>query len=137
ITGSLAMGAGIFAMHYIGMAAMRLPAHCSYNPWIVGVSGLIAVVVSGAALRITCGLRHEAGQCRWLRLASAAIMGFAIAAMHYTGMAAACFRRSPMESVSANNVSISDVAMQGIVVVTFSILLLTIFGVVASRYVSL
>jgi two-component system, sensor histidine kinase and response regulator len=136
ITGSLAMGTGVFAMHYIGMTAMRLPAHCSYNPWIVAASGLIAVVVSGAALRITFGLRHGVGQFRWLRVASAAIMGFAIAAMHYTGMAAACFRRSPSEGLSGSNISISDVATQGIVVVTFSILLLTILGVVASRYVS-
>jgi two-component system sensor histidine kinase/response regulator len=137
ISGSLAMGTGIFAMHYIGMAAMRLPAHCLYNPWIVAASGLIAVMVSGAALQITFRLRHEVGQFRWVRLASAAIMGVAIAAMHYTGMAAACFRRSPMEDLSANNISISDVAAQGIIVVTLSILFLTILAVVAARYVSL
>jgi NO-binding membrane sensor protein with MHYT domain len=47
------MGTGIFGMHYIGMAAMRLPADCVYNPWIVALSGLIAVVVSGAALWIS------------------------------------------------------------------------------------
>ena len=53
--GSLTMGSGIFAMHYIGMAAMRLPAHCSYNPFIVTASGLIAIVVSGAAFSLPTG----------------------------------------------------------------------------------
>ena len=36
ITGSLAMGTGIVSMHYIGMAAMRLPAMCHYNPCMWG-----------------------------------------------------------------------------------------------------
>jgi hypothetical protein len=30
--GSVAMGGGIVAMHYTGMAAMRLPAECNYSP---------------------------------------------------------------------------------------------------------
>src|SRR5580692_4370475 len=36
VAGSIPMGAGIAAMHYIGMEAMRLSAMCHYNPslWI-------------------------------------------------------------------------------------------------------
>ena len=49
-SGSLVMGSAIAAMHYIGMAAMRMPAMCHYNPTVVGASILIAVVVSAAAL---------------------------------------------------------------------------------------
>jgi PAS domain S-box-containing protein len=135
-TGSLVMGTGIFAMHYIGMAAMRLPADCVYNPWIVALSGLIAVVVSGAALWITFKLREDIGRFRWLRLASAVIMGLAICAMHYTGMAAASFYRAPMMALSADDVSISVIAVQGIVAVTLVILMLTMVAVVAARYVS-
>ena len=48
--GSLAMGTGIVFMHYIGMAAMRLPAMCHYNPVYVGFSILIAVSASLASL---------------------------------------------------------------------------------------
>jgi two-component system, sensor histidine kinase and response regulator len=32
LTGSVIMGGGIATMHYTGMAAMRLPANCSYDP---------------------------------------------------------------------------------------------------------
>jgi two-component system, sensor histidine kinase and response regulator len=135
-TGSLAMGTGIFGMHYIGMAAMRLPADCVYNPWIVALSGLIAVAVSGTALWITFNLRQEVGHFRWLRLASAIIMGVAICAMHYTGMAAASFRRAPMMGLSGYDVSISGIAVEAIVAVTLVILVLTVVAVVAARYVS-
>jgi two-component system sensor histidine kinase/response regulator len=32
--GSVLMGAGIASMHYIGMAAMRLPAMCQFSPFL-------------------------------------------------------------------------------------------------------
>lgn len=134
--GSLAMGTGIFGMHYIGMAAMRLPAQCCLNSWIVSLSGVIAVVVSGAALWITFRLRQDVGGFRWLRIAGAVIMGMGICAMHYTGMAAAHFYRAPMMAISIDDVSISAIAVEAIVVVTLVILGLTVIAVIAARYVS-
>ena len=44
--GGVLMGAGIAAMHYIGMEAMRLPAMCHYSPAVVSLSILLAVVIS-------------------------------------------------------------------------------------------
>ena len=44
------MGAAIAGMHYIGMAAMRLPAMCHYSAWIVSVSIALAIVISLVAL---------------------------------------------------------------------------------------
>src|SRR6202040_1046241 len=40
--GSSLMGAGIAGMHYIGMAAMRLPAMCHFNSFLVVVSVMFA-----------------------------------------------------------------------------------------------
>src|ERR1700723_3429567 len=57
VAGSVLMGAGIASMHYIGMAAMRLPAICQYDLRIAAASILIAIVVSVAALLITFRLR--------------------------------------------------------------------------------
>src|ERR1700739_200671 len=34
VAGSVLMGAGIASMHYIGMAAMRLPAVCQFNSFL-------------------------------------------------------------------------------------------------------
>ena len=48
--GSIFMGAGITAMDYIGMAAMRVRAMCHYNPWLVTLSVVLAIIVSLVAI---------------------------------------------------------------------------------------
>jgi PAS domain S-box-containing protein len=90
-TGSIFMSAGIAGMHYIGMAAMRLPAITRYSPLLVTCSILLAILFSLVALLFAFDLREET---RWSvprRLASATVMGVAVSAMHYTGMAGASF----------------------------------------------
>ena len=90
--GSLAMGAGICAMHYSGMSAIRISPAIGYNPAIVGASVLIAVLASFAALWLAFSLkRGRSWQLAAGRLAAAIIMGLAISGMHYTGMAASRF----------------------------------------------
>ncbi|TRO22042.1 bifunctional diguanylate cyclase/phosphodiesterase [Ectopseudomonas mendocina] len=89
--GAVAMGAGIGAMHYIGMAAMRMQPGIVYEPLLFALSLLIAVAASGAALLIAFRLRRHTRHVRLLRGGAAVIMGFAIVGMHYTGMAAANF----------------------------------------------
>jgi NO-binding membrane sensor protein with MHYT domain len=58
-TGSFIMGGGIAALHYIGMAAMRLAAVCRFNPLIVALSVVLAIVFSLIALSMAFGLREE------------------------------------------------------------------------------
>ncbi|MGY2188256.1 Cyclic di-GMP phosphodiesterase Gmr [compost metagenome] len=89
--GALIMGAGISAMHYTGMAAMRMQPGIDYDPTLFGASLLIAVVASGAALWIAFHLRQHTPYVRLIRGGAAMIMGIAIVGMHYTGMAAARF----------------------------------------------
>jgi PAS domain S-box-containing protein len=90
--GSLAMGAGIVGMHYVGMAAMRADVTIGYRPAWVAASVAIAVLASLAALWLAFRLRAEGSLLRQgARLGAAALMGAAIAGMHYTGMAAAVF----------------------------------------------
>jgi diguanylate cyclase (GGDEF)-like protein len=89
--GALIMGAGISAMHYTGMAAMRMHPGIDYDPTLFGASLLIAVVASGAALWIAFHLRQHTPYVRLIRGGAAMIMGIAIVGMHYTGMAAARF----------------------------------------------
>ncbi|WP_220803162.1 bifunctional diguanylate cyclase/phosphodiesterase [Pseudomonas sp. NCCP-436] len=89
--GSLAMGAGIGSMHYIGMAAMRMQPGIDYDPLLFVLSLLIAVLASGAALLVAFRLRRHMPHVRLARAGAAVIMGLAIVGMHYTGMAAANF----------------------------------------------
>src|ERR1700726_2241171 len=113
VAGSVLMGAGIASMHYIGMAAMRLPAICQFNSFLVVLSVVFAVLISLAALWITFHFRDEKTGIGRERLAGAVVMGAAIPVMHYTGMAAASFTPSGMPVLS-NAVSISTLGTAGI-----------------------
>ncbi|HEY3507023.1 MAG TPA: MHYT domain-containing protein [Actinocatenispora sp.] len=79
----LLAGIGIAAMHYLGIAAMVMPASMSFEPILFTLSVLIAVVASAVALWFTLVIRGRAAT-----LAAAAVMGVAVCGMHYTGMAA-------------------------------------------------
>ncbi|QGZ42606.1 NO-binding membrane sensor protein with MHYT domain [Pseudoduganella flava] len=82
--GALALGIGIWAMHFIGMLAFQLPIPVGYDLGITALSLLLPVAVTGLAL---WQLRHRVVPTRRLVLA-ALLMGLGINGMHYTGMAA-------------------------------------------------
>ncbi|TMA24819.1 MAG: PAS domain S-box protein [Deltaproteobacteria bacterium] len=122
LAGSVLMGAGIAGMHYIGMAAMRIPAMCQYDSFLVVLSVVFAVLISLAALWITFHFRDEKTGTGWEKLAGAVVMGAAIPVMHYTGMAAASFTPSSMPMDLSQAVSISTLGTGGIAAVTFVVL---------------
>jgi len=82
--GALALGLGIWCMHYVGMEAFRLPVQVLYDWPTVFLSMVAAVVASAIALFVVS--RKTMGLVR-AGLASL-FMGSGIAAMHYTGMEA-------------------------------------------------
>ena len=122
VAGSVLMGAGIASMHYIGMAAMRLPAICQFNSFLVVLSVVFAVSISLAALWITFHFRDEKTGIGREKLAGAVVMGAAIPVMHYTGMAAASFTPSGMPANMSYAVSISTLGTGGVAAVTFIVL---------------
>ncbi|MGQ9367641.1 hybrid sensor histidine kinase/response regulator [Azospirillum sp. A39] len=79
-------GLGIVTMHYVGMAGMQMDARLTYHSGLVALSVAVAVAASTAALGLafrTLGVRQ--------RLLGALVLGLAVVAMHYIGMAAATF----------------------------------------------
>ena len=136
LAGGVIMGAGIGGMHYSGMAAMRMSAHCSYNPEIVALSLLVAVVVSLAALWIAFRLRNQAGQPLRIRLAASLVMGLAIAMMHYVGMAAVSFHRSTGSMTTENSVSVSIAGVIGLILLTFVVLGVAVTSAVLDQHFS-
>ncbi|WP_052007202.1 histidine kinase [Burkholderia paludis] len=82
--GAVAMGTGIWSMHFVGMLAFALPVPLGYALPDTGASLAIAVLVSYVALKVV-----TRGRPGWRRLwAGGALLGGGIAGMHYTGMAA-------------------------------------------------
>jgi two-component system sensor histidine kinase/response regulator len=116
--GSLVMGVAIAAMHYVGMAAMRMPAMCHYNSTVVSASILIAIVVSAAALLLTFRFRGVQNEFNPGKISSAVVMGFAVAAMHYTGMASISFTASPLVGDVSHAVDVSSLGVAGITIVS-------------------
>ena len=131
--GSLAMGGGIAAMHYIGMAAMRLPAMCIYSSKLVIVSVVVAVLISLVALSLTFHFRNEPQAWGWRKIASALLMGAAIPVMHYAGMAAASFTASADVPDLTHAVDVSSLGVVGIMIVAFMVLSLTVLTSLIDR----
>jgi len=125
LVGSVVMGSGIAAVHYIGMAAMRLSAACRFDLFIVTLSVVLAIGFSLAALWLAFYFRDEPKGMVWRKLGSAGLIGSAICAMHYTGMAAATFVPSFPPNLT-HSVSVSSVGTVAIGVVTLILLGLAI-----------
>ncbi|HEY4038793.1 MAG TPA: MHYT domain-containing protein, partial [Burkholderiaceae bacterium] len=125
-SGSAAMGAGICAMHYIGMAALDFAPGIVWNWALVAASGAIAVVASAAALQIFFWLRGLSdGRGLRYQLAAALVMGLAISGMHYTAMAAA---NVPVASICRSATGLGGSGLGGLVVLASGMLLsLTLF----------
>jgi PAS domain S-box-containing protein len=136
LIGSAIMGSGIATMHYTGMAAMRLPAMCSYDPTLFTLSVVFAISISLVALWLTFRFREETqGSTGW-KLVSAVIMGAAIPVMHYTGMAAARFTPIQVIPDTAHSVSSSTLGFAGVSAVTLLVLGVTVMTAALDRRLS-
>jgi PAS domain S-box-containing protein len=82
-TGSLALGTGVWAMHFIGMLAFDLCTDVDYDPLATIISGLPSVGASFVALWLIA--RERLGG--WSLLAGGVVVGAGIGVMHYAGMA--------------------------------------------------
>ena len=86
LSGSIAMGSGIWSMHFVAMLAFHLPVPIAYDVPLVALSYLAAVAASAFALFVAS--RPTVGVARLV--AAGLGLGLAIVTMHYTGMAAVC-----------------------------------------------
>ncbi|HEV7650281.1 MAG TPA: MHYT domain-containing protein [Actinophytocola sp.] len=83
VLGGVLTGFAVALMHYSGMWALNIKGSISYDPGLVALSVVIAVVAATAALWFTVATDRW-----WLRLLAGAVMGMAVTGMHFTGMAA-------------------------------------------------
>jgi signal transduction histidine kinase/ActR/RegA family two-component response regulator len=120
------LGIGINAMHYVGMAAMRMDPAIAYSPRLVAASVAIAVAAATAALWIGFRLRTS-GSPRMLlyRCSAAVVMGFAIVGMHYTGMAAATFRADSVCRAATGQFTLTQLASL-VLIATVAVLTITL-----------
>lgn len=80
---SVALGGGIWSMHFVAMLGLRLPIPFYYDAAITLASALIAILIVGCALI----LLHFMERTQPVILAAGAIVGLGVLIMHYVGMA--------------------------------------------------
>jgi signal transduction histidine kinase len=80
----IAMGVGIWSMHFVGMLAFHLPVPVGYDGLLVLLSVLVAVAASALALFVA----SRPSLPIMVHAAAGLSMGGAISGMHYIGMAA-------------------------------------------------
>ncbi|MEU5549928.1 MULTISPECIES: MHYT domain-containing protein [unclassified Micromonospora] len=120
LAGGLFTGLGVAAMHYTGMAAMRLDGQIGYDTLRVVASIVIAVVAATVALWLAVTVR------RGLAIfGSALVMGVAVNGMHFTGMSAMSVHLHDQRT---------DIAGATVSTMLLPIVLLVIFGVVGLVY---
>ncbi len=117
-------GAGVAAMHYSGMAAMRVDGSIGYDTPYVVAAVAIAIVASTVALWFTVTVQRPPAL-----FGSAALMAAAISGMHYTGMYG---MRVHVHS------SVDGSALTGVDAMTFLIpILVLVLGVVVALFYAL
>ncbi|WP_082451145.1 MHYT domain-containing protein [Sphingomonas sp. Leaf22] len=124
------IGAGVATMHYVGMAAMRMPAIVRYDPLWVAISVIVAIGAATGAVRLATR-DQQVGR----RAIAAVVMGMAIAGMHYSGMYAATFTQAHAPDVAAGGVTGLHPAFlaTAISLVTLIVLLLALAAVQLER----
>src|SRR3984893_459779 len=84
VAAAIAMGGGIWSMHFIAMLAFNIPIPMSYDIGLTTLSLVVAIFVTGAGFYF---INRQSGPPLSL-VFSGIFMGLGIAAMHYIGMAA-------------------------------------------------
>lgn len=100
--GALAMGTGVWTMHFVGMRASAMMTQMTFGAGLTLLSWLAAVLASGVALHLIG--RDQLSKTSFL-LASL-VMGSGIVAMHYVGMFAMNMSVAPTFNVAFLLVSI-------------------------------
>ncbi len=110
---------GIGAMHYTGMAALRVPAHITWEPWLVAASIICSLLIAG----LSGFFYKRAGTAHLIIAASGGALSIIV--LHFFGMAAINIIPDPSFAVHDG---LSPATMQ-IVVTAIAI---TVGGIAAS-----
>ncbi|WP_157270910.1 putative bifunctional diguanylate cyclase/phosphodiesterase [Azohydromonas aeria] len=126
--GGPALGAGVCAMHFTGMAALQLEPGVHWNVALVAAAGLLACAVCAAGLVLCFAVQQL--QRPWIGAgqgAAALVIGLGLAGVHYTAMAAAGF---PLEALCLSANGLDGSSLGALVAVATAVLL--VMGMLAS-----
>jgi len=130
VLGGAMIGAGIAAMHYTGMAALRAPAQLHWDAGYVLVSIAIAMTFSAAAISVS-----SSRPALWGRLLAVVLLVLAIVGLHFTAMAAVTLVPDPLIAVPVHAVAPTVLAIL-IATVTALIAGLGLLGLIVDKHLA-
>jgi diguanylate cyclase (GGDEF)-like protein/PAS domain S-box-containing protein len=130
VLGGAMIGAGIATMHYMGMAALRVPGQLHWDAGYVLASGAIAMTAAATAMRIS-----SRTPAVWGRLMAVVLLVLAIAGLQLTPMAAVTLVPNPLIATPGNAVAPTVLAVL-IATVTALIAGLGLLGLIADNYLA-
>jgi signal transduction histidine kinase len=131
IVGGLITGAAISAMHYAGMASVRIPAVAVWNFNYVAASVLIGVAMTALAVHVA--LRRD--DFRGIA-AGGTLLTLAIVGMHFTGMSAVEYFPDPSIAVTDTVLAPATLAI-AVAAIAFLIVTLGLVGAVLDHQAAL
>ena len=130
VVGGAMAGVAIGAMHYVGMAAVRIPADVIWNYQYVAASIAIGVGFMAGGMYVVNRNRSWRGM-----LSGSGLFTIAIVALHFTGMTALTFRPDPLIIVSNALVAPAHLAI-AVAAVAFLIAALGLVGSLVDNYLA-
>jgi|SRR5579862_1714653 len=121
--GGAISGAAISAMHYVGMAAVRMPAHAVWDKSYVAASLIIGILATGLALHVAVRRNDIRGY-----VISAALFALGIVGMHFTAMSAVVYWPDPTVSVTGAAIEPNVLA----IAVSASVVLIMALGMIGA-----
>ena len=135
VAAALLLGGGLVGMHYVGIAAMRVPGRVEHDPVLFGAGGAVAVATGLLMLRLCLRSREDdTARAAARRLGAALTIGFALAAMHFVAAAGMRFSLTSADiRIPSTDVLRTEGLAGGIAVGTLLMLGLTVLGALVDR----
>lgn len=130
VTGGMVVGGAVAAMHYTGVAALKIGADKIWDASYVVASLLVVGLFGAAAMAAAHRLPGRKGL--W---SGAGLLTLGICGLHFTAMSAVSFRPNPLLVVSDAVIDPKALAI-AITAVAALILLLGLIGAVVGQYVA-
>ncbi|MCW5625830.1 MAG: hypothetical protein KIT73_14050, partial [Burkholderiales bacterium] len=130
VSGGAVVGAGVTALHYIGMSAMRFPGQLRYDLDLLIASAVLSSALGAAALYVGMCWRHPQA-----RAVSAFLLIAMTVVLHFTGMGAVRLEIGPFNAADTDGLSRSVLAV-AVIVAALVILLIGMGGAIVDQRVS-
>ncbi len=130
VTTGILVGCGIGTMHFTGMAALAVPGMLTYDAGLFIASWVLGITLSVVACMLASNF-----QTLKQRMQGAGVLALAIAALHFTAMAAATIVPNPTQTIPDAVVDTRWLAIS-ISIATFTVLLLALASAAFDRHLA-